>query len=203
MMENEFTPKDIKKIKTGIHKKYSKVATNSEGLFKYPTGQAGLEALQYDSAQISSMPKSVTASYCGVGNPFVLGAINKGESVLDIGCGAGVDTLFAAMMTGPSGKVVGIDMVSEMLARARENLSLIDMNYIILKEASAENLPFSDQEFDVVISNGVFNLVPDKAKALLEVYRVLKPEGRLMIADQVLTGELPQEKKQIIKSWSQ
>lgn len=202
-MENQFTLKDKKKITAGIQKKYAKVAASPEGLFKYPTGQAGLKALQYDSAQIEALPDAVAAFYCGVGNPFSLGSVNEGESVLDIGCGAGVDTIFAAMMTGPGGKVVGIDQVSEMLERATENLSLTDFKNVTLKEGSAENLPFSDQEFDVVISNGVFNLVSDKAKGLSEVYRVLKPEGRLMIADQVLTGELPREKKQIIKSWSQ
>jgi SAM-dependent methyltransferase len=203
MMDNQFTLKDKKKINKGIQKKYKKVAENLEGLFKYPTGIAGLEVLQYDITRIRALPDAVTASYCGVGNPFSLGPINEGETILDIGCGAGADTIFAVMMTGPSGKVVGIDLVSEMLERAKKNLSLTDFKNVTLKKSSAENLPFSDQEFDVVISNGVFNLVPDKAKALLEVYRVLKPEGRLMIADQILTGELPREKKQIIKSWSQ
>ncbi len=202
-MENQFTLKDIKKIKAGIQKKYQKVASSPDGLFKYPTGRAGLKALQYDSAQIEALPDAVATSFCGVGNPFSLGSVNEGESVLDIGCGAGVDTIIAAMMTGPSGKVVGIDQVSEMIERATENLSLTDFKNVILKEGSAENLPFLDQEFDVVISNGVFNLVTDKAKGLSEVYRVLKPEGRLMIADQVLIGEPPGEKKQIIKSWSQ
>ncbi|MGD2269758.1 MAG: methyltransferase domain-containing protein [Desulfobacterales bacterium] len=202
-MEKEFTMKDKKKIKAGIRKKYAKVATSPDGLFKYPTGRAGLEALQYDPAHLRAVPEAVAASYCGVGNPFSLGPIKEGESILDIGCGGGVDTIFAAMMTGPGGKVVGIEQVSEMIERARENLSLTDFKNVTLKEGSAENLPFSDQEFDVVISNGVFNLVPDKAKALSEVYRVLKPNGRLMIADQILTGEPLREKKQILKSWSQ
>ena len=202
-MDKEFTPRDMKKIKTDIQKKYAKVAANPEGLFKYPTGQAGLEALRYDTTRIQAMPDSMTACYCGVGNPFSLGPINEGETILDIGCGAGVDTMFAAMMTGTSGKVVGIDLVSEMLKQAKKNLSLTDLKNVTLKESSAENLPFADQEFDVVISNGVFNLVPDKAKALTEVYRVIKPGGRLMMADQILIGELPEKKRKIIKSWSQ
>jgi ubiquinone/menaquinone biosynthesis C-methylase UbiE len=145
----------------------------------------------------------VAASFCGVGNPFSLGPINEGEKVLDIGCGAGIDTMVAVMMTGPSGKAVGIDAISEMLEKARVNLSMTELKNISFHEASAENLPFPNREFDVVISNGVLNLVPNKPKALAEVLRVLKPEGRLMIADQILIGELPKEKKQILKSWSQ
>jgi len=105
-------------------------------------------------------------------------------------------------MAGSAGKVIGIDVTPEMLKRAKENLALTDLTNVTFDEAGADNLPFTDQDFDVVISNGAFNLVPDKPKALSEVFRVLKSKGRLMIADQILIGELPKEKKQIIKSWS-
>jgi ubiquinone/menaquinone biosynthesis C-methylase UbiE len=158
--------------------------------------------LQYPSEIINTLPEAVTDSYCGVGNPFALGPINQGEAVLDIGCGSGVDVIFAAMMAGSSGKIVGIDVTPEMLKRAKENLAFTDLTNITFEKAGADNLPFADQDFDVVISNGAFNLVPDKPKALSEVFRVLKSKGRLMIADQILIGELPKEKKQIIKSWS-
>ena len=196
------TDADIKKIRKAINKKYKKAAKNPAGLFRYPTGRAGLEALQYPSELIKALPEAVTQSYCGVGNPFALGPINQGEAVLDIGCGSGVDAMLAAMMTGPSGKVTGVDVNPHMLKRAKENLASTDLKNIAFEEAAADNLPLADSNFDVVISNGAFNLVPDKPRALAEVFRVLKPGGRLMVADQILTGELPKEKKQIIKSWS-
>jgi SAM-dependent methyltransferase len=201
-METEFSVKEKDKIYKGIRKKYKQVAKKPDGLFKYPTGKAGLEALQYDSEIIQALPETIIASFCGVGNPFTIGVIREGESVLDIGCGAGVDTIFAAKMTGPNGKVVGIDLLPEMLQRAEENLILANLDNVTYGKASSDKLPFSDNNFDVAISNGVFNLVPDKPGALSEAFRVLKTSGRLMIADQILVGELPKEKKQIIKSWS-
>jgi SAM-dependent methyltransferase len=201
-METEFSVKEKDKIYKGIRKKYKQVAKKPDGLFKYPTGKAGLEALQYDSEIIQTLPETIIASFCGVGNPFTLGVIRERESVLDIGCGAGVDTIFAAKMTGPKGKVVGIDLLPEMLQRAEENLILANLDNVTYKKASSDKLPFPDNNFDVAISNGVFNLVPDKPGALSEALRVLKPNGRLLIADQILVGELPKEKKQIIKSWS-
>ncbi len=201
-MKNLLTSQDRKRIEEGIRGKYTKVSDSPEGLFQYPTGRAGLEALNYDSELIQALPDSAVASYCGVGNPFTLGVIRKGEAVLDIGCGAGIDTIVAAMMVGPAGTVVGIDMVPEMLARARENLRMTDLKNVIFEEAYGEKLPFADGGFDVVISNGAFNLIPDKAKALSEVVRVLKPGGRLMMADQILVGELPSEIKARVASWA-
>lgn len=201
MIETELTSKDKKRIEASIRGKYAKVAGSPEGLFKYPTGRSGLETLKYDLKILQALPEAVAASYCGVGNPFTLGPINPGEAVLDIGCGAGVDTIVAATMVGPTGTVTGIDMVPEMLAQAKENVRIMDLKNVTFTEASAEKLPLPDASFDVVISNGVFNLIPDKSGALAESFRVLKPKGRLMLADQILVGELREDKKARIKSW--
>lgn len=201
-MNNTFTQEDRRRIKEGIADKYKKVAVSPEGNFKYPTGRAGLEGQRYKPEIVKALPEEVQASYCGVGNPFSLGLINKGEAVLDIGCGAGVDTLVAAIMVGPEGKVVGIDLTPQMLERARANLEKTSLGNVSFQEGSAEELPFAGGTFDVVISNGVFNLVPDKPKALSEIFRVLKPNGRLMVADQILVGEMVRDTGFRVESWA-
>jgi arsenite methyltransferase len=202
-MEAQITQKDLEQIAAGIREKYSKVADSPQGQFKYPTGRAGLETLKYDAALINSLPDDVTASYCGVGNPFSLGAIRKGDAVLDIGCGAGVDTIIAAMMTGNEGKAVGVDIVPEMLQRAEANLRLADLKHVTFLSASGEHLPFPDAHFDTVISNGVINLIPDKDAAMREILRVLKAGGSLIIADQVMAGGTLKSLKDRLSSWFQ
>lgn len=201
-MQNHLTTEDRKKIEEGLREKYAKVAVDPEGLFRYPTGRAGLEALHYPAGIVQSLPEDALQSFCGVGNPFSLGEIREGESVLDIGCGAGVDAMIASIMVGPTGSVVGIDVSSEMLARARKNLSLTELDNVAFWKGSAEDLPFPDRSFDVVISSGVFNLIADKAKAVEEVFRVMKHGGRLMMADQALVGNLPIDLKARLDNWA-
>ncbi len=201
-MNHQFTTADRERIRQGIQQKYAKVANSPEGNFRYPTGRAGLEGQKYDHEIIDALPQEVTAFYCGVGNPFVLGPIQEGDSVLDVGCGAGVDTLIAAMMVGARGKVAGIDLVHEMLETAKENLSKTSLRNVEFLESSAESLSFPDKSFDAVISNGVINLVPDKAKALREIFRVLKPKGRLMIADQILAAEISSDIRSMVETWA-
>jgi len=193
---------DRKRIEEGLRQKYVQVAISPEGKFQYPTGKAGLKGQDYNPAILNSLPDDVLSSYCGVGNPFSLGPINEGETVLDVGCGAGVDSLIAATMVGPNGKVVGIDLIPEMLERANKNLQLTTFLNVRFEKASAEHLPFPDASFDAVISNGVINLISDKLKALKEGHRVLKPFGRLMMADQVLTVDLPGDAESMVANWA-
>ncbi len=201
-METKFSSVERRRIREGIAEKYKRVAVSPEGKFNYPTGRSGLEGLKYDPRWIKSLPGDILASYCGVGNPFSLEPIGKGETVLDIGCGAGVDTLIAAILVGPEGRATGIDLIPEMLNRARTNLKRTPLKNVTFRKGSAEQLPFADGTFDVVISNGAFNLIPDKARALTEVFRVLKPSGRFLLADEILTGEMPADTESMVENWA-
>ena len=128
----------------------------------------------YDQSILRILPDEVLAFYCGVGQPFILDQIKPGESVLDVGCGTGVDTIIAAIMVGPQGKTVGIDFVPEMVQRAKQNLQITQLHNVSFELGSGENLPFASESFDCVISNGAYNLIPDKTKALQEAFRVFK-----------------------------
>jgi len=202
-MEFTFTVEDKERITEGIRKKYAEASITPHGLFNYLTGIEGLKGLGYDHKIVKSIPKLIIDSFCGVGNPFSLGPIHKGETVLDIGCGGGFDVIFAAIMVGPKGEVTGIDVTPEMLERSKKNLQETSFENVTLRQVTAEELPFPDNNFDIIISNGVFNLIPEKAKAFSEIFRVLKLDGRLMVADQILIGELSKEKKLSAESWAQ
>lgn len=200
-MGTDLLPSHRRLIEQAIREKYAKVSECPDGQFRYPTGRAGLEKLGYCPETLDFLPPEAMRSYCGVGNPFSLGPVERGESVLDIGCGTGVDTLVAATKVGADGRAVGIDMTWEMLAQARASLRNSFLENVAFQLASAEDLPFRDESFHVAISNGVFNLIPDKLGALKEVFRVLKSGGHLFIADQILTGQLPQDPEARLQSW--
>ena len=202
-MDRELNEQEKLLIQEGIKKKYIAVAQSPNGRFNYPTGEEGIKKQGYPSDIISDFPDPILESFCGVGNPFSLGSINKGEVVLDIGCGAGFDSLVAAKMTGPQGEVIGIDITAEMIKRAKKHSALLGLANVRFEVGKAETLTFKSQMFDVVISNGVFNLTLDKEKALKETFRALKPAGRLMIADMVLVEALPSERAGRIENWYQ
>jgi SAM-dependent methyltransferase len=202
-MISQIASEDLKKIEAAIHKKFSRVAVSPEGQFKYPTGKNALRQLNYEDSLIERLPDEVIAGYCGVGNPFSLGEIQQGQNVLDVGCGAGVDTFFAAILVGPAGSSVGVDLVPEMISRAKKNQQLLNLDNVGFQIFSGENLPFPDGSFDVVISNGVINLIPDKQAALTEIARVLKPFGRVMLADQISAGNIEKDLSVRLANWFQ
>lgn len=201
-MEATFSQNERARIYQEIRRKYARAARSLDGLFQYPTGRSGLEGLGYDPVVMNRLPERVVASYCGVGNPFSLGQLRQGQTVLDIGSGGGVDTFVAGFLVGPAGGAVGIDAVPEMLERAGQNHGALSIPNVTFLPAAAEDLPFRNQSFHAVISNGVFNLIPDKRRALSEVFRVLKEGGRLMLADQLLTGPLPEDRDARVASWA-
>lgn len=197
-MANNFTHEQIQQ---SIREKYANVAHTSAGMFNYPTGEAGARKLGYDSVNFDELPEELLSSFCGVGNPFSLGSINEGEVVLDIGCGAGFDLFVASTKVGKLGKVCGIDITPQMVEKAKANLEKTNCEYEV-KVASSEQIPYPNDTFDVITSNGVLNLSPLKEETFKEIYRVLKPGGRFQFADIILKADLPEKVATSLDSWS-
>ena len=202
-MSFPLSTQDLKQIHAGIRAKYAKVAVSLEGQFTYPTGRAGLEQLRYDAAIVEDLPEAVAGSFCGVGNPFSLGDIPTGSRVLDIGCGAGVDALVASKVVGPSGKVLGIDITPEMIRRSEANKKEIGAENVIFQLSRVQDLVDIDTSFDVVMSNGALNLIPEKEDVIEAAFRLLKPGGWFFVADQFLVGPPSKDVKARIQSWFQ
>lgn len=196
-------PVDKEKIREAVRERYARVSSCADGHFEYPTGAQAILSLGYDPAVIAGIPPAVLASYCGIGNPFSLGAIEPGSKVLDLGCGTGFDVLVASGMVGEAGRVVGLDLTPEMVEQARSNMELAGVRNAEIAAVEGEAIPFDDSSFDVIISNGVINLSPDKERSFSELYRVLRPGGRLQFADIVLRSDLPEEKVGSLEAWSQ
>lgn len=195
-------PVDVETLRCEIRKTYASVSEEPEKDFVFPTGRAWARDLGYPATLLDRVPATSAESFAGVANPFSLGPLEPGEHVLDLGSGAGTDSLVAAQMVGPEGRVVGIDMTVEMVAKARRGAEEMGAANVEFVDGEAEHLPFESASFDVVISNGVVDLVPDKDAVFAELYRVLRPGGRLQIADVTIQRPVSEEGKRNIDLWT-
>jgi arsenite methyltransferase len=201
-MSTSELPVDVDVLREEIRKTYTDVSTDQEQEFIFPTGRAWAEELGYPEPELSSVPDATAESFAGVANHWPLGAIEPGAVVLDLGCGSGTDLLIAAQMTGPQGRVFGVDMTPSMLDRARASANEMGLQNVELHESLIELLPLEDASVDVVISNGVIDLVPDKDAVFDEIDRVLRPGGRLQVADVVIHTEVSEDARKRIDLWT-
>jgi SAM-dependent methyltransferase len=193
---------DLGQLREAIRQEYDLVAREPERGFHFHTGRPLARMLDYDDAWLDGVSEDTIASFAGTGNPFRLGVPAHGEHVVDVGSGAGLDSLIASHMVGSAGYVIGVDMTPAMLARARQGAAVSALQNVEFRDGFAEELPVPDEWADVVISNGVLNLAPDKAAALGEMQRVLKPGGRLQIADILVQKPVPASAKRKIDLWT-
>ena len=193
---------DVQTLKREIKKTYARVSCEPDAEFIFPTGRAWALDLGYPAELLARVPDASAASFAGVANPFSLGELGPGEHVLDLGSGAGTDSLVAAQMVGAAGRVTGVDMTPEMVAAARASAAELGTGNVEFLETEAEELPFTDASFDVVISNGVIDLIPDKEAVFAELHRVLRPGGRLQLADVTIQHPVSEEGRRNIDLWT-
>ena len=192
---------DVGLLKSEIRKTYASVSQEPAKDFVFPTGGDWARDLDYPP-ELDQVPAAVLESFAGVANPFSLGRLRPGERILDVGSGAGTDSLVASVMVGPEGSVVGIDMTPEMLTKARSGAEELGATNVRFVEGDAERMPFDDASFDVVISNGVIDLIPDKDAVFGEIHRVLVPGGRIQIADVTIQKPVSDEGRRNIDLWT-
>jgi SAM-dependent methyltransferase len=195
-------PVDVEVLREEIRKTYADVSTDPNREFIFPTGRAWAQDLGYPESELSRVPDATVESFAGVANHWLLGPIESGSVVLDLGCGAGTDLLIAAQMTGPTGRAIGVDMTASMLDRARASADEMGLGNVELHEGLIESVPLEDASVDVVISNGVIDLVPDKDAVFDEIDRVLRPGGRLQLADVVIHREVSEDSRKRIDLWT-
>jgi arsenite methyltransferase len=193
---------DVDLLREEIRRTYSDVSTDQNQDFIFPTGRAWAQELGYPEPELSRVPDATVESFAGVANHWLLGDIQPGSVVLDLGCGAGTDLLIAAQMVGPTGRVIGVDMTPAMLERAGSSAREMGLDNVELHESLIETLPLDDASVDVVISNGVIDLVPDKKAVFGEIDRVLRPGGRLQLADVVIHAEVSEDARERIDLWT-
>lgn len=194
---------DVEQLKSEVRNTYSQVAENPSGDFHFHRGaEYAAQFLGYDLAALKTLPSRATERFCGTGNPHKMGALPVGATVIDIGSGGGTDCLLAARQVGPSGQVIGIDMTDAMLERARISAQEAGLGNVRFEKAEMTKLPLADNSVDVVISNGVINLAPDKMAVFSELWRVLKPGGRIQFADITLQTELSEKARNDIDLWT-
>jgi arsenite methyltransferase len=192
---------DVEVLKSEIKKTYASVSDEPGKDFIFPTGRSWAEDLDYPP-ELANVPEPAVESFAGVANPFSLGRLHPGERVLDLGSGAGTDSLVAVQMVGGEGRVTGIDMTPAMLAKARAAAAELGVANVEFVEGEAERLPFRGESFDVVISNGVIDLIPDKDAVFSELQRVLAPGGRLQLADVTIQNPVSAEGRRMIDLWT-
>jgi len=192
---------DVELLKREIKKTYAELSKQPEKDFVFPTGRAWAEDLDYPP-ELAKVPDTAVESFAGVANPFALGRLEAGERVVDLGSGAGTDSLVAAQMVGPEGQVTGIDMTPQMLEKARAAAVELDVENVEFLEGEIERLPFADESVDVVISNGVIDLVPDKDAVFAEIFRVLRPGGRMQVADVTIQNPVSEEGRRDVDLWT-
>lgn len=192
---------DVDTLRRAIQDEYSLVATEPERGFHFHTGRRLAAMLEYEDAWLQEIPEPTIASFAGTGNPFVAGKPARGENVVDVGCGAGIDSMIAAKFVAPGGSVVGIDMTPAMVEKAQRSAASGRIANVQFRQGVAESLPVSDSWADVVISNGVLNLFPDKLAGLREMARVLKPGGRLQVGDILVQKAVSDKGKRDIDLW--
>ena len=192
---------DRERLREQISEKYTEVAVAPEKGAHFHTGKPLAMMVGYPEAVIDSLPKPVVDSFAGTGNPFSMGDLPAGATVVDVGCGAGFDSLIAAGQVGPSGRVISIDMTPAMLEKAAAGARLAGVSNIEFHQAYAESIPLPDESVDVVISNGVINLCPDKMAVFAEIHRVLKQGGRMQVGDMVVHKPVSDDAKADIDLW--